>query len=67
MTETIKLKGLSCNHCVMRVKKALEEVEGVEEASISLENSEAEVTHKSNESLTDTLKQAVIKAGYEVE
>jgi len=28
----LKVKGMSCNHCEMRVKKALESVEGVQSA-----------------------------------
>jgi len=33
MTEIeLKVKGMSCAHCEMRVKKALEKVEGVKEA-----------------------------------
>ena len=28
----LKVKGMSCSHCEMRVKKALEKVEGVQEA-----------------------------------
>ncbi len=33
MTEiTLKIKGMSCSHCEMRVKKALESVDGVANA-----------------------------------
>ena len=28
----LKVKGMSCNHCEMRVKKAIESVEGVQSA-----------------------------------
>lgn len=32
----IKIQGMSCNHCVMRVKKALEEVKGVISTDVSI-------------------------------
>jgi copper chaperone CopZ len=28
----LKVKGMTCNHCEMRVKKALESIEGVQSA-----------------------------------
>lgn len=33
----LKIPNISCNHCVMRIKKALEEI-GEKEFEISLEN-----------------------------
>ena len=30
--ETIKVEGMSCGHCEMRVKKAVEAVEGVQKS-----------------------------------
>lgn len=30
MTKTLHIKGMTCNHCVMHVTKALEGVAGVE-------------------------------------
>jgi len=42
---TIKLRvdGMSCEHCVQAVKKALEGVPGVRSARVSLEQGLAEV------------------------
>ena len=36
--ETIKVEGMSCGHCEMRVKKAVEAVEGVQKAEVNLQN-----------------------------
>ena len=32
----IKVKGMSCNHCVMAVTKALNEVDGVRDVKVDL-------------------------------
>jgi len=40
----LKVEGMTCNHCVMAVKKALSKVSGVDEVvEVSLERGEARV------------------------
>jgi copper chaperone len=65
--QTIKLKigGMSCNHCVMRVKKALETCAGVKSAEVDLASGTAVVT---GEGLTAAaLIAAVTDADYTAE
>ena len=38
---TIKVKGMSCQHCVMAVTKALKEIDGLQEIVVDLEKGEA--------------------------
>ena len=40
---TLNVSGMTCNHCVMAVTKALSEVAGVEAADVSLEKAQAVV------------------------
>ncbi len=42
-TTVLKVGGMTCNHCVMAVTKALEKVPGVTRATVSLEKGEAVV------------------------
>ena len=63
MTTTISIEGMMCAHCQAHVEKALKEVAGVTEVTVSLENKNAVVT---GEASADVLKQAVVDAGYEV-
>ena len=39
----IKIEGMTCNHCKMRVEKALNEVEGVTGVNVDLEGKKAVV------------------------
>ena len=64
MTKTLKIEGMMCGHCEAHVKKALESLEGVEQATASHEAKNAVVT-LSKEVDTDVLKKAVEEAGYE--
>ncbi|WHP30285.1 copper-exporting P-type ATPase CopA [Trabulsiella odontotermitis] len=59
MSQTINLTldGLSCGHCVKRVKESLEQRPDVEKAEVSLDHAEV-VGSASADQLIDTVKQA---------
>ncbi|MDR2403721.1 MAG: cation transporter [Spirochaetaceae bacterium] len=65
MKTTLKIDGMSCDHCVRHVKDALEGIAGVKSAQVSLNTNSAEVNHEDGVSL-DTMTAAVVDAGYEV-
>lgn len=62
MTITLQLDGLHCGNCVKSVEKALNEVEGVSQASVTLENQMALVEGSAN---ADALIAAVEDIGFE--
>ena len=64
-TFTMQIEGMMCPHCEARVKKALEAIEGVQEAKVSHQAANAIVTATSAVS-KDELAKAVTDAGYEV-
>ena len=64
MEKTIDIEGMSCAHCVKHVTEALNAIDGVK-AEVSLENKNAKVSLQKEVS-DDVLKEAVVKAGYEV-
>ncbi len=60
----LSIEGMTCNHCVAHVKKALEAIDGVT-ADVNLEAKQAKVACP--DSVTDdALKNAVAEEGYEV-
>lgn len=65
MEKTMKIEGMMCGHCEARVKKSLEELDGVSEAKVSHTDGTAVVT-LSAEVSDDVLKQAVEAQGYTV-
>ena len=62
---TIKIKGMSCNHCVMAVTKALSAVDGVANVKVSLEAGEAVFEEKKPVDMA-VVKEKIKKAGFEV-
>jgi copper chaperone len=65
MDTTITVKGMSCNHCVMAVKKALLEVEGVTEAEVDLQKAQATLVHDKPVDMA-AIRDRLDRAGYEV-
>jgi len=65
MSKTIKVKGMSCQHCVMSVTKALSAIEGITDVQVSLEKGEATFNEKSPVP-DQTIKDAITKIGFEV-
>ena len=62
----LKIQGMTCNHCVMRVAKALKGLPGVQDAQVDLQTSEAAVTYDEAKVSVDKLSTAVVDAGYKV-
>ena len=65
-TTTIKVQGMTCNHCVMRVAKALKAVPGVQDAKVDLQKAEAVVSYDDAKVSPEKLSSAVVEAGYKV-
>ncbi|MDR1863057.1 MAG: cation transporter [Treponema sp.] len=65
MKTSLKIEGMSCEHCVKHVKEALEGVAGVISAQVSLKDKSAQVEHEDRVAL-ESLKAAVGGEGYEV-
>ena len=64
MEKKLNVEGMSCQHCVAHVTQALEAVEGVSKATVSLDEKSA-VVELSSDVADSTLVDAVVQAGYE--
>jgi copper chaperone len=64
MSTTLKVDGMTCMHCVGAVKKALEQVPGVEAAEVSLGKGQAVVTGDAD---VQAMVAAVKEEGYSAE
>ena len=63
--ETVKVKGMSCNHCVMAVRKALQEIKGIRNVEVNLSKGEARFD-ADNPVDMKTVEEHIKKAGYQV-
>ncbi len=61
--DSIKIKGMSCQHCVGSVKKVLEDISGLSQVTVNLDAGEASFE---NEGVTrEQIRTAISKIGFE--
>ncbi len=61
--QKVKIEGMMCEHCAMRVKAILEELDGAKCVKVTLKDGLAEI--KSKEGISEeVLKNTIEKAGY---
>lgn len=60
----IPVYGMTCEHCVRRVTKALEKLPGVENVRVTLTDSKAFLAFDSNQVSIDDINHAIEEAGY---
>ena len=60
----LKIEGMSCQHCVMHVKKAVEGVNGVSSSDVAIGS--AKVIYDDSRTDKDAIVRAVLKAGYKI-
>ncbi|MBF0337473.1 MAG: heavy-metal-associated domain-containing protein [Nitrospirae bacterium] len=61
---TLEIDGMSCNHCVARVRKAIESLPGVLSSEVGIGCATVDVDD--TRLLSDMLVQAIEGAGYKV-
>jgi len=61
----IKVNGMSCNHCVAAVTKALQGIEGLDNIKVDLDKGEATFDETIPVDLK-IIKKSVSRAGYQV-
>lgn len=59
----IKITGMSCEHCVKRVKDALSKIEGVKEVSVELASGRGYIISEKEIPLS-VIKETLEKEGY---
>ncbi len=61
---TIYVEGMTCGHCVHAVKSAVEELDGVSHAEVSLEDKSAVVSYDPDWISTDEITDIIEEEGY---
>jgi copper chaperone len=65
MVSVLRVKGMSCQHCVMSVKKALGQLEGIQGVEVDLQK--GEVRFENTKTVAPSrIEKTIADAGYEV-
>jgi copper chaperone len=65
MASVLKVKGMSCQHCVMSVTKALNKLDGIQNVKVDLQKGEVSFDNAKALAL-DRVEKTISDAGYEV-
>ena len=65
MSSVLKVKGMSCQHCVMSVTKALNQLDGIKNIQIDLAKGEVRFDN-TKEVAPNLIEKAIEEAGYQV-
>ncbi len=63
-TISLKIEGMHCGMCVSRIEKALNALDGVSKATVSLEKNRADVKYDSGMVKSGDMISVVEEAGY---
>lgn len=63
---SLKVEGMSCNHCVQSIEKAVGKLFGVQSVKVSLADKNVQVDFNEDEVKEDKIKEAIEEQGYDV-
>jgi copper chaperone len=63
-TTRLKVSGMTCDHCVQAVEKALKNRNGVRSASVNLDSGTAEVEYEEREVVPEQMIAVIEEEGY---
>ena len=66
MQKVLKVKGMTCQHCVQTVTKTVGKMTGVEKVGVSLEQKEVTIDFDELQTQTEAISIQIEEAGFEV-
>jgi copper chaperone len=66
MQKVLKVKGMTCKHCVQTVTEIVGKMTGVEKVDVSLEQKEVTIDFDELQIQTDAISVQIVEAGFEV-
>jgi copper chaperone len=66
MTITLQVQGMTCGHCKAAVTNALQELDGVKNVEVHLQEGTVDVDYDETKVSLEKLKEAIEEQGYDV-
>lgn len=66
VTTVLKVEGMSCQHCVNSINKAVGKLKGVDKVSVDLKAKTVSVDYNQDQVALDRIKEVIADQGYEV-
>ncbi|PIQ97819.1 MAG: copper resistance protein CopZ [Nitrospinae bacterium CG11_big_fil_rev_8_21_14_0_20_56_8] len=65
--ETLKVEGMSCNHCVETITQSVKKLSGIKTVQVDLGNKEVSVEYDDARVQLEEIAATIQRAGFEVE
>ncbi|KMY52533.1 copper resistance protein CopZ [Bacillus sp. FJAT-27231] len=66
MKETLKVQGMSCNHCVNSIEGSVGQLAGISSVNVNLSKGEVTVEFDNQQTTLDKIKETIEDQGYDV-
>ncbi|MCM3716921.1 copper chaperone CopZ [Fictibacillus phosphorivorans] len=63
---TLKIEGMSCNHCVNAIEGSVGKLDGVSQTKVNLKEGNVEVEYDSSKVNLNEIKETIDDQGYDV-
>jgi copper chaperone len=63
---TLRVKGMSCQHCVNSIEGSVKKLTGVSKVKVNLQESQVFVEFHSQEVKLDQIREMIVSQGYDV-
>jgi copper chaperone len=64
--EILKVEGMSCDHCVQSITKAVKQLDGISSVQVDLASKTVTVDFQTDQSNLAQIKEAIEDQGYEI-
>tara|TARA_B100000686_G_scaffold312526_1_gene357141 strand:+ start:765 stop:977 length:213 start_codon:yes stop_codon:yes gene_type:complete len=64
--ELIKVEGMTCQHCVQTITRALNKISGLNSIDIILDNKEVNVRFDENETNLQEITKKIVEVGFDL-
>jgi copper chaperone len=64
--ESLKVEGMTCQHCVQTITNALEEIAGTNNVAVDLDKKEVQVDYNKEETNLQEISNKIVEVGFEL-
>ena len=65
-TTILNINGMTCMGCANSIKNVIEEISGVSDTNVSLENNQVKIQYDPEKTNINQFKEAIVGAGFEI-
>jgi len=64
--KSVKVEGMTCQHCVQTITEALKKIQGLDSVAVDLDKKEVDVKFDENETSLQEITGKIVEVGFEL-